>query len=142
MLDAGIYIEALPEVQYRRREWRIATEMLLAVADGRWPPRFAEIAIGQALKTGGPSPLPPTGRKVKSAKWSGNASRLIRHTNVASRSLVGRLQIRLPCVYRYLKHWICFEAPEVSCVEPHGIKPLRVLPLPKRVCIREDVAAI
>ena len=56
LLDAGIYIEALPEAQYRRREWRIATEMLLAVADGRWPPRFAEIAIVQALKTGGPPP--------------------------------------------------------------------------------------
>jgi hypothetical protein len=46
------YIESLPEVQHRQQEWRIATEMLLAVADGRWPIRFAEIAIRQALKTG------------------------------------------------------------------------------------------
>jgi hypothetical protein len=68
LLDAGIYIEALAEVQYRQREWRIATEMLLAVADGRWPPRFAEIAIRQALKTGGPPPLPPTRRKAKKFK--------------------------------------------------------------------------
>src|SRR6516225_8313113 len=64
LLDAGIYIESLPEAQYRRREWRIATEMLLAVADGRWPPRFAEIAIRQALKTGRPPPLPAARRKA------------------------------------------------------------------------------
>jgi hypothetical protein len=68
LLDAGIYIESLPEAQYRRREWRIATEMLLAVADGRWPPRFAEIAIRQALKTGRPPPLPPARRKAKKLK--------------------------------------------------------------------------
>ena len=68
LLDAGIYIESLPEAQYRRREWRIATEMLLALADGRWPPRFAEIAIRQALKTGRPPPLPAARRKAKKLK--------------------------------------------------------------------------
>jgi hypothetical protein len=64
LLDAGLYIESLPEVQHQRREWRIATEMLLAVADGRWPITFAEIAIRQALKTGRPPPMPPDKRKA------------------------------------------------------------------------------
>jgi hypothetical protein len=66
LLDAGLYIESLPEVQHRQREWRIATEMLLAVANGRWPITFAEIAIRQALKTG--RPLPPARRKAKKFK--------------------------------------------------------------------------
>jgi hypothetical protein len=38
LLDAGIFIESLPEVQHRRQEWRIATEVLLwrsPMADGR-----------------------------------------------------------------------------------------------------------
>jgi hypothetical protein len=35
LLDAGLYIESLPVVQHRRQQWRIATEVLLAVADGR-----------------------------------------------------------------------------------------------------------
>jgi hypothetical protein len=64
LLDAGLYIESLPEVHLRGQEWRIATEMLLAVADGRWPVAFAEIAIRQALKTGRPPPLPPLQGKV------------------------------------------------------------------------------
>jgi hypothetical protein len=68
LLDAGLYIESLPEVQHRQREWRIATEMLLAVANGRWPITFAEIAIRQALKTGRPPPLPPARRKAKKFK--------------------------------------------------------------------------
>jgi hypothetical protein len=38
--------------------------MLLAVADGRWPITFAEVAIRQALKTGRPPPLPPLRRRV------------------------------------------------------------------------------
>jgi len=54
LLDAGRFIASLPEVQHRRQEWRIATEVLLAVADGRWPITFAEIAIRQVLKTGKP----------------------------------------------------------------------------------------
>ena len=64
LLDAGLYIESLPEVHHQRQGWRIATEMLLAVADGQWPTTFAEIAITQALKTGRPPPLPPLRRGV------------------------------------------------------------------------------
>src|ERR1700722_15487695 len=65
-----------------------------------------------------------------------------RHINVPSRISVGRLQVGLPCVDRYLKHLICFGAPEVARVEPHGIEPLRILPLPERIRVREDVAAM
>jgi hypothetical protein len=43
LLDAGLYIESLPEVLHRRQEWHIATEMLLAVADGRWPVTFRKL---------------------------------------------------------------------------------------------------
>jgi hypothetical protein len=73
--------------------------------------------------------------------WASNGAAQ-RHTNVPSRISVGRLQIGLPCVDQYLKHLICFGAPEVARVEPHGIEPLRILPLPERIRVREDVAAI
>jgi hypothetical protein len=56
LLD-GRYIAALPQGDARRREWRIATEMLLMVAEGRWPIAFADIAIRRALNDG--KPLPP-----------------------------------------------------------------------------------
>jgi hypothetical protein len=42
LLDAGRYIAALPRATQERREWRIATEMLLMVAEGRRPNAFAE----------------------------------------------------------------------------------------------------
>ena len=56
--------------------------------------------------------------------------------------LLGRLQIRLPCVHRYTKVWICVRAPAVTRVEPHSVKPLRIFPLAKCVGVREDVAAV
>lgn len=57
LLDAGRYIAALPRATQERREWRIATEMLLMVAEGRWPIAFAEIAIRRALNDGEPPPF-------------------------------------------------------------------------------------
>jgi hypothetical protein len=62
LLDAGRYIAALPRATRERREWRIATEMLLRVAEGRWPIAFADIAIRRALNNG--EPLPPDRRKA------------------------------------------------------------------------------
>ena len=55
---------------------------------------------------------------------------------------VGKLQIRLPGVHRYLKHWICFGPPEVARVEPYGIEPLRILTFTKCVRVRENMAAM
>jgi hypothetical protein len=49
LLDAGRYVTALPRATQERREWRIATEMLLRVAEGLWPIAFADIAIKRAL---------------------------------------------------------------------------------------------
>ena len=57
LLDAGRYIAALPRATQERREWRIATEMLLMVAEGRWPIAFAEIAIRRVLNDGEPPPF-------------------------------------------------------------------------------------
>ena len=64
LLDAGRYIAALPKAAQERREWRIATEMLLMVAEGRWPIAFADIAIRRALNNGKPPPRPPDRRKL------------------------------------------------------------------------------
>jgi hypothetical protein len=47
-----------------RREWRIATEMLLRVAEGRWPIAFAEVAIRRALNNGKPPPPSPDRRNL------------------------------------------------------------------------------
>ena len=68
LADAGRYIAALPRATQERREWRIATEMLLMVAEGRWPIAFAEIAIRRALNDGEPPPLPLDRRKAKKVK--------------------------------------------------------------------------
>jgi len=62
LLDAGRYIAALPRATQERREWRIATEILLRVAEGRWPIAFADIAIRRALNNGKPPPRPPDRR--------------------------------------------------------------------------------
>src|ERR1700746_3792287 len=56
-------------------------------------------------------------------------------------SLVGRLQIRLPCINRYLKSLVGFRAPEFVCIKPHCVKPLRILPSSERIRVREDMAA-
>src|SRR5262245_53241587 len=64
LLDAGRYISTLPWAKQERREWRIATEMLLAVVEGRWPIVFADIAIRRALNNGRQPPLPPLRRGV------------------------------------------------------------------------------
>jgi hypothetical protein len=63
LLYGGRYISTLPWATQERREWRIATEMLMAVVDGRWPIVFADIAIRRALNNGRPPPLPPATRK-------------------------------------------------------------------------------
>ena len=64
LLDAGRYIAALPSATQQRREWRIATEMLLMVAEGRWPIAFAEVAIRRALNNGKPPPPSPDRRNL------------------------------------------------------------------------------
>src|SRR5215468_6311771 len=68
--------------------------------------------------------------------------RRVRRPQYASGSLLGRLQIWLPCVHRYVKVWICGGAPEITRVEPYSIEPLRIFPLAKCVGVREDVAAM
>ena len=64
LADAGRYIAALPRATQERREWRIATEMLLRVVEGRWPIAFADIAIRRALNNGKPPPRPPNRRNL------------------------------------------------------------------------------
>jgi hypothetical protein len=71
LLDAGRYIAALPMATQERREWRIATGMLLKVAEGRWPIAFADIAIRRALNNGKPPPRPPDRKLVKKFKIIG-----------------------------------------------------------------------
>src|SRR6478735_5348149 len=56
--------------------------------------------------------------------------------------LLGRLQIRLPCIHRYAKVWICVGSPEITRVETHSVEPLRVFPLAKGVGVRENVATM
>ena len=65
LLDAGRYIAALPSATQQRREWRIATEVLLMVAEGRWPIAFADIAIRRALNS---KPPPARQKAVKKFK--------------------------------------------------------------------------
>src|ERR1700760_403901 len=64
-----------------------------------------------------------------------------RENTRTSTTLVGGLQIRLPCVHRYFEHRISFRAPEIARIEAHGIEPLRILPLPQRVRVRENMTA-
>jgi hypothetical protein len=64
LLDAGHYIAASPKATQERREWRIATEMLLRVAEGRWPIAFPDMAIRRALNNGKPPPTSPDGRNL------------------------------------------------------------------------------
>ena len=48
--DAGDYIQALPGTKYKRPEWQVAAEMVLAAVEGSGPLMFAEIAMRKALK--------------------------------------------------------------------------------------------
>ena len=54
--DAGEYIAALPAKTARLPHWTLATEMLLAAADGKLPLMMARIAMMRALNHGRPKP--------------------------------------------------------------------------------------
>jgi hypothetical protein len=54
LLDAGLYIEALPNKTQDRSEWQTATKMLLFAAEEGGPVMFANIALLKALNAGKP----------------------------------------------------------------------------------------
>jgi hypothetical protein len=49
LLDAGRYVEALPESQHEQLEWQTATHFLLMAAEGRLSVMFANAALFKAL---------------------------------------------------------------------------------------------
>jgi len=63
LLDAGRYIEALPEAAHDRAEWQTAIQFLLMAAEDRLPVMFAHIALLKALNAGAPKPEPGPCRK-------------------------------------------------------------------------------
>jgi len=58
LLDAGRYVEALPEATPDRPEWQTAIHFLLMAAEDRLPVIFAHIALLKALNAGKPASAP------------------------------------------------------------------------------------
>ena len=56
LLDASLYIEALPKEKFHRPEWRAATEILWSAAEGKLPVSFASIALGVDRTSNMPGP--------------------------------------------------------------------------------------
>ena len=54
LLDASLYIEALPKEKFHRTEWRAATEILWSAAEGKLPVSFSSIALWKALNSDKP----------------------------------------------------------------------------------------
>jgi hypothetical protein len=64
LLDAGRYIEALPNAKHDRPEWQTAIRFLLMAVEGRLPVMFVHIALLKALNAGKPKPAPAPRKKA------------------------------------------------------------------------------
>jgi hypothetical protein len=64
-LEAGRYLEALPESQREQPEWQTAIHFLLRAAEGRLPVMFAHVALLKALNAGKPKPTASHRKRTK-----------------------------------------------------------------------------
>jgi hypothetical protein len=73
LLEAGRYIEALPQAKHDRPGWQKATHFLLMAAEGRLPVMFAHVAMLKALNDRQPKPSAGPRKKVvkkyRTIKW-------------------------------------------------------------------------
>jgi hypothetical protein len=117
--SAALYITKLPKAEHNAKEWQVATEALLQVAEHDGPTMFAQIGVIRALHRHEPMTVSaPRAKAYKSGRLR-SLSHATRH-KAADRDLVvnpHRPDHRASCTVRFGDHRV------VGDIDPVVLKP-------------------